>query len=173
MEWWGYNSIFTLPSIQKHSESEDDLCFTFPSSIFSVSMINETPFIGCIAKIKKAFKKENLQLSACQIQDVGWLPCTSWPGKCTMWNLFCIHHTLLGLVFNLGWEGLKILCSSRRGSRVKLLCCSSSTESGEMLLQGIRHKMRPFSLNAVGPISLIQLDEKWWRWQSSFFQVIH
>lgn len=61
--------------------------------------------IRCSPKITRAFKIENLQASACQIQDVGWLPCTSWPGKCTMWNLFCIHHTLSGLAFNLEQEG--------------------------------------------------------------------
>lgn len=34
------------------------------------------------------------------------------------------------------------------------------------------HKMRSFSLNTVGPESLIQLDEKQEKWQSQFFQVI-
>lgn len=98
-----------------------------------------------LPKITRAFKIENLQVSACQIQDVGWLPCTSWPGKCTMWNLFFIHHALLGLVFNLEWGGLKILSSSREESWLECMCFSSSTECGERQLQGVMHKIRSFS----------------------------
>lgn len=149
---------------------------SLPSNVLNLSgKLNNKPLLSqrkpspanrYIPKITGAFKIENLQVSACQIQDVGWLPCASWPGKWRMWNLFCIQHTLLGLVFNLEREGLKILCSSREESWLKSMCFSSSTECGERLLQGEMHKMRSFSLKAVGPESLIQLDEKQEKWQS-------